>query len=113
MTPLARRLIALVGGILLLAVVVLAASLSLGPAARAGLILLAVGLLIVGAISAVLLRWFRKELSGTNTDRDYDLRFERRAELEATSDGDDEAPTTSPSEADGGDRPRPSDRGGR
>jgi len=33
MTPLARRLLALVGGTLLLAVVVLAASLSLGPAA--------------------------------------------------------------------------------
>jgi hypothetical protein len=92
MTPLARRLVVLVVAILGLAVAVLAASLSLGPAARAGLILLAVGVLIVGAISAVLLRWFRKELAGTNTERDYDLEFERQAELdaEADADGDDD-----------------------
>lgn len=92
MTPLARRLLVFVGGTLLLAVVVLAASLTLGPAARAGLILLAVGLVIVGAISAVLLRWFRKELAGTNTDRSYDLEFERDAELRAADQDRDRTP---------------------
>lgn len=120
MTPLARRLVALVGGILLLAVVVLAASLSFGPAARAGLILLAVGLLIVGAISAVLLRWFRKELAGTNTDRNYDLDFERQAELEAARGADDDRPIpatgdddgTAPATRDGDDGRAPAARDG-
>lgn len=119
MTPLARRLVASVGGILLLAVVVLAASLSLGPAARAGLILLAVGLLIVGAISAVLLRWFRKELAGTNTDRSYDLDVERQAKLEAARDDDDGTPPATrdgdgpaPTARDGDDGSQSSDGGG-
>jgi hypothetical protein len=113
-TPLARRLLVFVGGTLLLAVVVLAASLTLGPAARAGLILLAVGLVIVGAISAVLLRWFRKELAGTNTDRSYDLEFERDAELQAadrdrTPDDADSLPPEDPDDTErsrSGDDPR-------
>jgi len=59
----------------------------------------------------VLLRWFRKELSGTNADRNYDLQFERQAELDAARD-DDEGTTPPPGEADGGDRSLPSDRDG-
>lgn len=67
MTPLARRLILAVVGTLLVALVVLAASLSLGPTAQAGLVLLGAGLVVLGAITALLVRWFRAELAGTNT----------------------------------------------
>lgn len=66
MTPLARRILVVVVGTLVLAVVVLAASLSPGPTAQAGLLLLGAGLVVVGVITAVMLGWFRKEVAATN-----------------------------------------------
>lgn len=94
MTPLARRLILAVVGTLLVALVVLVASLSLGPTARAGLVLLGAGLVVVGAMAALLVRWFRTELAGTNSTSAIEVAAEAGVDADALGSADDEREET-------------------
>ncbi len=95
MTPLARRIVAVVVGTLLLAVVVLVLSVSPGPTARAGLIVLGAGLVVVGVITGVMLRWFRKELQETNRTSAVEVMSDAGVDPEdlAEDPGDDGAPS--------------------
>jgi hypothetical protein len=103
MTPLARRLILAVVGTLLVALVVLVASLSLGPTARAGLVLLGTGLVVLGAIAALLVRWFRAELAGTNTTSAIEVAAEAGMDADAVGrDGESEESADAPERPDRG-----------
>lgn len=82
-TPLARRLILAVVGTLLVALIVLAASLSLGPRAQAGLVLFGAGLVVLGAMVALLVRWFRSELAGTNATSAVEVAAAARGDPDA------------------------------
>jgi len=87
MTPLARRIVAVVVGVLVLAVVVLVLSVSPGPTARAGLIVLGAGLVVVGVITGVMLRWFRKELQETNRASAVEVMSEAGVDPEDLAEG--------------------------
>jgi len=86
MTPLARRIVGAVVAILTLALVVLASSLSLGPQARGGLVVLGAGLVVVGVIVAMLLRWFRKELADTNRTSAVEIAAEAGVDADVLGD---------------------------
>lgn len=99
MTPLARRIVAVVVGTMLLAVVVLVLSVSPGPTARAGLIVLGAGLVVLGVITGVMLRWFRRELAATNRSSAVEVMSDAGVDPDDLGDG---RPT------DDGSRPRAS-----
>lgn len=101
MTPLARRIVAVVAGVLVLAVVVLVLSVSPGPTARAGLIVLGAGLVVIGVITAVMVRWFRRELAETNRSTAVEVMSEAGVDPEDLEDGDRSEGEAGPASADG------------
>lgn len=117
MTPLARRIVAVVVGTMLLAVVVLVLSVSPGPTARAGLIVLGAGLVVLGVITGVMLRWFRRELAATNRSSAVEIMSDAGVDPDDLADGrptDDGSPPRASTLDDGHpdrtDRPGADDR---